>query len=424
MSRSLYAAQENSDGQYVGTLQVNVTSSIGFIPIEGATVTISDTDHPENILTTLTTDISGQTERIDLPAPNLEYSLEPSEPRPYSEYTIEVQAPGFEPVRIIGSEILPDEMSIQAVSMTPLEVSDDQPEEDISIPDHTLYGEYPPKIPEAEIKTDPETGEIVLSRVVIPEFVIVHDGLPNDSSAPNYYVRYKDYIKNVVSSEIYATWPESTIYANILAIQSFTLNRVYTEWYRARGYNFTITSSTAYDQKFIYGRNIYSNVDRLVDSIFANYLSRPGVQQPIFTSYCDGDRVNCQGLSQWGSKFLGDEGYSAIEIIRYYYGNDMYINSAEAISGVPASWPGYNLTIGSSGNKVRQMQEQLNRIARNFPAIPRITADGVFGTQTAEAVTAFQRIFNLPATGIVDYPTWYEISNIYVGVSRIAEPGS
>lgn len=194
--------------------------------------------------------------------------------------------------------------------------------------------------------------------------------------------------------------------------------------YRARGYNFTITSSTAYDQKFIYGRNIYSNVDRLVDSIFANYLSRPGVQQPIFTSYCDGDRVNCQGLSQWGSKFLGDEGYSAIEIIRYYYGNDMYINSAEAISGVPSSWPGYNLTIGSSGNKVRQMQEQLNRIAQNFPAIPRITADGVFGTQTAEAVTAFQRIFNLPATGIVDYPTWYEISNIYVGVSRIAEPGS
>lgn len=231
MSKSLYAAQENSDGQYVGTLQVNVTSSIGFLPIEGATVTISDTDQPENILTTLTTDNSGQTQRIDLPAPNLEYSLEPSEPRPYSEYTIEVQAPGFEPVRIVGSEILPDEMSIQAVSMKPLEVSDGQQEEDISIPDHTLYGEYPPKIPEAEIKTDPETGEIVLSRVVIPEFVIVHDGLPNDSSAPNYYVRYKDYIKNVVSSEIYATWPESTIYANILAIQSFTLNRVYTEWY-------------------------------------------------------------------------------------------------------------------------------------------------------------------------------------------------
>jgi len=194
--------------------------------------------------------------------------------------------------------------------------------------------------------------------------------------------------------------------------------------YRAQGYPFTITSSTAYDQKFIYGRNIYSNIDQLVDSIFANFLSRPGIRQPIFTSYCDGDRVQCQGLSQWGSKFLGDDGYSAIEIIRYYYGNDMYINTAPAISGVPSSWPGYNLSVGSTGAKVRQMQEQLNRIAQNFPAIPRVTADGIFGSQTAEAVRIFQQIFDLPATGIVDYPTWYEISNIFVGVSRIAEPGT
>lgn len=230
MSKSIYAAQENSDGQYEGTLQVNVTSSVGLLPIQGATVTITDTDNPENFVTTLTTDDSGQTERIDLPAPSLAYSLEPSEPRPYSEYTIEVVAPGFEPVRIVGSEILPDEESIQNVSMNPLEVAEGGQEEDINIPDHTLYGEYPPKIPEAEIKTDPETGEIILSRVVIPEFIVVHDGVPDDSSAPNYYVRYKDYIKNVVSSEIYATWPENTIYANILVIQSFTLNRVYTEW--------------------------------------------------------------------------------------------------------------------------------------------------------------------------------------------------
>lgn len=230
MSKSIYAAQENSNGQYEGTLQVNVTSSVGLLPIQGATVTITDTDNPENFVTTLTTDDSGQTERIDLPAPSLAYSLEPSEPRPYSEYTIEVVAPGFEPVRIVGSEILPDEESIQNVSMNPLEVAEGGQEEDINIPDHTLYGEYPPKIPEAEIKTDPETGEIILSRVVIPEFIVVHDGVPDDSSAPNYYVRYKDYIKNVVSSEIYATWPENTIYANILVIQSFTLNRVYTEW--------------------------------------------------------------------------------------------------------------------------------------------------------------------------------------------------
>ena len=349
---SCAAAEETG---YPGSLMICVTSSVGFFPVVGATVTISDSDSPEQILETLTTDESGQTTSVLLPAPNLAYSQSPSNPRPYTDYMIEVQADGYDPVRINGAEILPDESSILPVSMTPTAVSDTPEEQDIFIPDHTLYGEYPAKIPEAEIKTEAETGEIVLSRVVIPEYIIVHDGLPDDSSAPNYYVRYKDYIKNVASSEIYATWPESTIYANILVIQSFTLNRVYTEWYRAKGYSFTITSSTAYDQKFIYGRNIYSNIDRLVDSIFANYLSRPGVRQPIFTSYCDGNRVSCQGLSQWGSKYLGDQGYSAIEIIRYYYGNDMYINAAQAISGVPSSWPGYDLTIGASGTKVRQL---------------------------------------------------------------------
>lgn len=172
----------------------------------------------------------------------------------------------------------------------------------------------------------------------------------------------------------------------------------------------------------MYGRNIYSNVGQVVDSIFNNFLSRPGVRQPIFTSYCDGVRVTCDGLSQWGSQYLAGEGYEPIEIIRYYYGSDMYINSADSISGVPSSFPGYNLSIGSTGEKVRQMQMQLNRIARNYPAIPTIAADGIFGPATAEAVRAFQQIFNLPPNGIVDFPTWYSISNIYVGVSRIAEP--
>ena len=312
---------------------------------------------------------------------------------------------------------------MQPVELTPIEATQ-QEEEVIVIPDHTLYGEYPPKIPEEEIKPVDESGEIVLSRVVIPEYVVVHNGSPDDTTAGNYYVRYRDYIKNVVSSEIYATWPETAIYANTLAIMSFTLNRVYTEWYRNKGYNFTITSSTAYDQKWMRGRNYYENIGRIVDSIFNNYLSRPGVRQPIFTAYCDGRRVTCDGLSQWGSKYLGEEGYAAIDIIRYYYGNDMYINSAQSVSGVPSSWPGYDLTIGSTGEKVRQIQQQLNRIARNYPAIPTVAADGIFGPATAEAVRAFQRIFNLPASGIVDFPTWYSISNIYVAVSRISEPGT
>ncbi|MCM1128053.1 MAG: peptidoglycan-binding protein [Lachnospiraceae bacterium] len=411
------------DTQSLGQLQINVTSQLGMIPVSDATVTISYTGVPGVTVEQLQTDSSGQTAVIDLPAPPLEYSMEPEQAnQPYSEYNIQVDAPGYESVLVSGTEILPDVTALQPIQMMPLETAPTQEEEVIVIPDHTLYGEYPPKIPEDEIKPVDESGEIVLSRVVIPEYVIVHDGVPDDSTAPNYYVKYRDYIKNVASSEIYATWPEATIYANVLAIMSFTLNRVYTEWYRNRGYNFTITSSTAYDQKWIRGRNIYSNIGRLVDSIFNNYLSRPGVRQPIFTSYCDGQRVTCSGLSQWGSKYLGDEGYSAIEIIRYYYGSDMYINTAVSIAGVPSSWPGYNLTIGSSGEKVRQIQQQLNRIAQNYPAIPTITADGVFGSATAEAVRTFQGIFNLPANGIVDFPTWYSISNIYVGVSRIAEP--
>lgn len=411
------------DTQSLGKLQINVTSSLGLIPVSDATVTISYTGIPDVTVEQLKTDSSGQTAVIDLPAPPLEYSMEPEqENRPYSEYNIQVDAPGYESVMVSGTEILPDVTALQPIQMIPLETAPSQEEEVITIPDHTLYGEYPPKIPEDEIKPMDESGEIVLSRVVIPEYVVVHDGVPDDSTAPNYYVRYRDYIKNVASSEIYATWPESSIYANVLAIMSFTLNRVYTEWYRNRGYNFTITSSTAYDQKWIRGRNIYTNIGRLVDSIFNNYLSRPGVRQPIFTSYCDGQRVTCDGLSQWGSKYLGDEGYSAIEIIRYYYGYDMYINTAVSVAGVPSSWPGYNLTIGSSGEKVRQIQQQLNRIAQNYPAIPRITADGIYGPATAQAVKTFQGIFNLPPNGIVDFPTWYSISNVYVGVSRIAEP--
>lgn len=409
---------------YSGNLTINVTSSQGLVPVKNASITISYTGAPETVVTTLTTDESGQTAAISLPAPNISYSTEPSEVQPYSEYNILVTAPGYESVYISGTEILPDVTAIQPVSMTPLELDESgASEEDIVIPEHTLFGEYPPKIPETEVKPVDESGEIVLSRVVIPEYIVVHDGVPQDRTAKNHYVRYTDYIKNVVSSEIYATWPENTIYANTLVIMSFTLNRVYTEWYRNQGYDFTITSSTAYDQKWIHGRNIYENVSRIVDSIFSNFLSRPGVRQPIFTSYCDGSRTTCKGLSQWGSKYLGEQGYTPIDIIRYYYGSDMYINSTSYISGVPSSWPGYDLTAGASGQKVLQMQQQLNRIAKNYPALPIIAEDGIFGSGTANAVRIFQRIFGLPANGIVDYPTWYKISEVFVGVSRISEPG-
>ncbi len=192
--------------------------------------------------------------------------------------------------------------------------------------------------------------------------------------------------------------------------------------YRNRGYNFTITSSTAFDHKWIPGRNIYDNISAIVDELFANYLSRPNVRQPILTQYCDGRRVSCPDwMTQWGSKELGVQGFSPIEILRYFYGDNMYINSAEQISGIPSSWPGSSLTVGSSGQKVLQMQEQLNAISSVYSSIPKIAADGLFGSATEDAVLQFQRVFGLPATGVVDYPTWYKISEIYVGVTRIAE---
>ena len=412
---------DTTTNNYQGILRINVRSSEILIPIEGARISIYDESGDAPIL--LTTDVSGETSPMTLSAPNAELSQEPGDTLPYSLYNIRVEADGYEPARINGIQIFADSVAIQNVQLTPSELATEE-ETEIDIPPHQLNYEYPAKIPEAEIKPIEETGEIVLSRVVIPEYIIVHDGAPSNTNAKNYWVRYKDYIKNVASCEIYSTWPESTLYANILAIMSFTLNRVYTEWYRSRGYNFTITSSTAYDQQWVYGHTIYSRIDRLVDSIFANYLSRPGVKQPIFTSYCDGRNVSCRGLSQWGSKYLGDEGYSAIEILRYYYGSNMYINTADMISGVPSSYPGYNLTIGSAGTKVRQLQSQLNRIADNFPAIPKISVDSIYGPRTANAVRTFQGIFNLPQSGITDYPTWYEISEIYTGVTRISEPGT
>ena len=369
----------------------------------------------------LNTDESGQTEQVELQAPPLEYSMEPSQSQPYAEYSIQITADGYQTVTVTGIQVLPDVMAVQNIRLQPVGAAAQWPD-DIVIPANTLFGNFPPKIEEAEIKPVRQTGEIVLSRVVVPEYVIVHDGAPTDYTATDYYIRYRDYIKNVASSEIYATWPDAAIRANILAIMSFTMNRVYTEWYRNKGYNFTITSSTAYDQKWSYGRNIFSNISLIVDEMFQNYLSRPNVRQPILTQYCDGQRVSCPNwMTQWGSKYLGDQGYSAIEILRYYYGSDMYINTAEEISGVPSSWPGTELTIGSTGSKVRQMQEQLNRIARAYPALPTITADGIYGPRTQEAVEKFQSVFGLPVTGNVDFRTWYKISEIYVGVSRIAE---
>ena len=411
----------NAESGYRGLLQVNVVNIQNNFPIQNARITISYKGDPQSPVEQVVTNSSGQTEQVALSAPPLELSLEPGDVQPYSEYNLRVEAEGFDPLVVSGTEILADSTAIQQVSMTPVgEVP--PPEDPVVIPDHTLYGNYPPKIAEPEIKPVAESGEIVLSRVVVPQTVVVHDGVPTDRTAKDYYVPYRDYIKNVASSEIYSTWPRATITANVLAIMSFTLNRVYTEWYRNQGYDFTITSSTAFDHKWIYGRNIFESISLVVDEIFDNYLSRPGVRQPILTQYCDGRQVQCPNwMTQWGSCDLGQRGYSPIEILRYFYGDSIYVNTAEQISGIPASWPGYDLTVGSSGPKVQQMQEQLDTIATVYSAIPRVNPDGIYGERTAEAVREFQSIFGLPQTGVVNFATWYKISHIYVGITRIAE---
>lgn len=404
-----------------GSLRVSVTGRSNGLPLGDATIGVFDSQEPDKQIEEVSVDESGNSALLSLSAPPVEFSMEPSDVQPYAKYTLVVRAEGYIPKTISGVEILSTETSLQKVELDAIDAMSTS-ENPIVIGNNTLYGDYPPKIPEPEVVPVTQTGAIVLNRVVVPEYVVVHDGVPTNNRVTDYYVRYKDYIKNVASSEIYSTWPDATLRANILAILSFTLNRVFTEFYRGKNYNFTITSSTAYDHKFIYGRNIYSNISRIVDEMFENYLSRPNVKQPILTQYCDGKKVSCPNwMTQWGSKDLGDRGYSAIEILRYYYGSDMYINVAEGVSGIPASWPGTDLVLGSRGENVRTIQRQINRIARNYPAIPTVSVDGIYGPKTKEAVRVFQSVFGLPVTGEVDYRTWYELSNIYVAVTRIAE---
>lgn len=396
-----------------GSLRVDVTDQ-DERPIDGATAEISITGEPETTLESIQTDSNGQTESVELPAPPFEYTENPGVTQPYSEYSIIVRAPGFAPVSINGIDIFSSRRSIQDVRLT-------EASQVVTIGPNTLFGNYPPKIPEASIKPITPTGEIVLDRVVVPGTVVVHDGVPTDTTASNYYVSFPDYIKNVACSEIYPTWPEATITANVIAIVSFTLNRVYTEWYRNKGYSFTITSSTAFDHKWINERNIFDNVGLIVDEVFADYVSKPDVKQPILTQYCDGKRTTCSGMSQWGSKYLGDQNYSALQILRNYYGSDIYINTAEEVSGIPLSWPGYTLDIGDSGTPVRTIQEQLSAIRRTYSNIPSLAIDGIYGEDTAAAVSRFQSIFDLPVTGEVDYSTWYKISQLYVALEKLAE---
>ena len=254
----------------------------------------------------------------------------------------------------------------------------------------------------------------------VPQQITVHLGTPN-SNARNVTVPFSDYVKNVASSEIYPTWDESALRANIYAITSFALNRVYTEFYRSRGYDFDITNSTAFDQYFVEGRSYFDNVARIVDELFNDYLRRPGFVEPLAAKFCNGTTVTCEGLSQWGSQNLAQQGYTSTEILDSYYGDVEIVNNAP-IQGITSSYPGTPLRRGTTGPSVVTVQVSLNRIAQNYPAIPKIpTVDGIFGSRTEAAVRKFQEIFNLTPDGIVGPATWYALVRIYVAVTRLAE---
>lgn len=264
----------------------------------------------------------------------------------------------------------------------------------------------------------------MLSEVYIPETITVHLGKPDDTSAENVTVPFVEYVKNVASSEIYPTWDENAIRANIYVIATYALNRIYTEWYRSKGYDFDITSTTQYDQAFVYGRDIFENISQIVDELFNMYVAKQGNIEPYFTAFCNGTTVTCSGLSQWGTQELAEKGYIPYDILTYYYGKDLNILSAEIRSPEP-SFPGIDLKLGSAGNDVKTIQVQLNRISKNYPLIPKIQElDGIFGVDTEDAVEQFQSIFNLNPTGIVNKATWYKISYIYVSVKRLAELNS
>jgi peptidoglycan hydrolase-like protein with peptidoglycan-binding domain len=417
-----------------GRLQLQIFQGESYVPITNARITVTQRPDQKPETTnqtttqTITTDSSGLTSEIELDAPPLEFSQRPTNRLPYSLCDVTIKADGFRGEIVKGVQIYPDRVALQQSNLRTAPAGAQggarQGEEVINILPNRLVGTYPPKIPEDPNKPDPTTatGLVVLQNVVIPEFITVHAGVPDDPNAPNYTVRYRDYIKNVASSEIFSTWSDNTIRSNVLCIVSFTLNRIYTEWYRGKGKNFDITNSTAYDHFFVYGRNIYANIGRIVDELFSTYVKRPARKQPLLTQYCDGVKVQCPGwLTQWGSKYQGDQGRSPIEILKNFYGSDISFSTAPQVEGSPRSYPGYTLGIGATGQPVRTVQTYLNRISQNYPAIPKVAVTGTYDQATRQSVLTFQKVFNLPQTGTVDYATWYRISDIYVAVTRIAE---
>lgn len=401
-----------------GYLKVDVRTADGALPVEGAQVLITDQGGQQ--LYSLTTDADGQTSAVSLSAPDSATTMQPGG-EAYSTYNVTVKKDGYISENIIGAEVLDGIHQTQPVIMRPIYAGSEDSETVV--------------VPDSSLKHDPPTGQQpaprssgapsrVLADVIIPSRITVHMGAPTNTSAKNISVSFPDYIKNVTASEIYATWPQASLEANIYAIISLALNRIYTEWYRSQGYNFDITNDTRYDQYYKEGQTIPDNISQIVDRVYNQYIRRIGYKEPLFSSYCNGTTATCPGMSQWGSVSLANSGYSAMNILKYYYGNNIEIAQTDRVSNILTSFPGYTLSQGSMNASVAVMQTYLNRIATNFPAIPKTTPDGRFGVNTAASVREFQKISGLPQTGVIDRATWNKINFYYLSVTKLAELGS
>lgn len=401
------------------------------LPVTDAEIIILNTDTADIFSNkVLKVDSNGKSKAVSLYTYDRYLSEEPDASiKPYKTYDAIIISNTLQNKYIKNIPIFDGIKSIQKVQMTPkargLNAIDiiDIPPNGLIASEETISGEKI-EVKKSTIGDSNEKGAKILREVVIPEYITVHLGSPN-SSAQNVTVSFTDYLKNVASSEIYPTWPRAALESNIYAQISFTLNRIYTEWYRSRGYDFDITNSTAYDHYFVNGRNIYDTISDVVDDIFNEYISRSQFKEPLLAQYCNGTTVTCDGLSQWGTVSYADEGYDSFKILQVYYGSNIQLRTANYLYGTIQSYPGRALRVGDSSENVKTIQIQLNRIRKNYPGIPEIlNVNGEFNEVTKNAVKTFQRIFNLTQDGIVGKQTWYKISQIYVGVKKLAELNS
>ena len=401
----------------LGRLQVQLYIGREARPVTNATITVKKVSNGTTIAeSNFNVDSNGKSPHIKLETKDKDLTLKPTKDLvPYETYDIYVKSTGFKDVIIHGVEIFDGITTLQEIAMLPSTKGKEKAEV-IDIPKNALLLDIPNK----QVGSRP-TSTYVLREPYIPQYITVHLGSP-DSYAEDVTIPFIDYIKNVASSEIYPTWPTESLISNINCQVSFALNRIYTEWYRNKGYSFQITNSTAYDQYFVKNRNIYDNISKIVDSLFNVYIGKIGFEEPLFAKYCNGSTVTCNGLSQWGTVDLANKNYSALEILRYYYGNDIELRQTSTIGGTLESYPGEVLKLGKEGADVETIQIQLNRISDNYPAIPKIyPVNGIYDENTEKAVKSFQKIFNLTADGIIGRATWYKISSIYVAIKSLAE---